>query len=77
MIHRQVFGTQSYCEQTGLWVGTHIKPSPDYAAVAQACNAYGQKVEEPAELPAALKAAIEQVRCGKPAVLDVRVSSPF
>jgi len=77
MIHRQVLGTQSYCEQTGLWVGTHIKPSPDYAAVAQACNAYGQKVEEPAELPSALKTAIEQVRCGKPAVLDVRISSPF
>lgn len=77
MIHRQVLGAQSYCEQSGLWVGTHIKPSPDYAAIAQACNAYGQKVEEPADIPAALKTAIEQVRCGTPAVLDVRVSSPL
>jgi acetolactate synthase-1/2/3 large subunit len=77
MIHRQVLGPQSYCEQTGLWVGTDIKPSPDYAAIARACNAYGQKVEEPADLPAALKDAIEQVHCGKPAIIDVRVSSPF
>ncbi len=77
IVHRQVLGPESYCEKTGLWVGTHIKPSPDYAAIAQACNAYGQTVEEPSQLPAALKTAIEQVRNGKPSVLDVRVSSPF
>jgi len=57
-------------------VGMDIAPSPDYALIAQACQAYGQRVEEPSALPAALKEALGQVRRGRPAVLDVRIGSP-
>ena len=70
-------GTESYSVKTGRWVGTDIRPSPDYAAIARACYAYGKTVEDPSELPSALSAALDQVRCGQPAVLDVRVESQW
>ena len=50
-----------------------ILPSPDYAATAQACGAYGRKVEDPQDVLPALKEAVSQVRSGKAAVLDVRL----
>jgi acetolactate synthase-1/2/3 large subunit len=53
---------------------SEILPSPDYAATARACGAYGRVVEDPADVLPALKEALEQVRCGKAAVLDVRIA---
>ena len=70
---KKSFGEASYSVKTGNWVGTEIRPSPDYAAIARACLAYGQTVEEPADVKPAIKAALEQVRGGRPAVLDVRI----
>jgi acetolactate synthase-1/2/3 large subunit len=70
---KKSFGEASYSVKTGNWVGTEIRPSPDYAATARACLAYGQTVEEPADVKPAIKAALEQVRGGRPAVLDVRI----
>ena len=72
---RQSSGAASYSVKTGNWVGTEIKPSPDYASIARACYAYGQTVEDPAEVKSAVRAALEQVHSGKPAVLDVRIES--
>lgn len=69
---RQGSSTTSYSEKTGVWIGVDIKPSPDYAAVARACQAYGQIVEDPGEIQSAIKIALDQVRNGKAAVLDVR-----
>ena len=66
-------GGQSFSEKTGLWIGVDINPPPDYALIGQACGAYGQVVEEPEDLQPALKNALEQVRQGKPAVVDVRL----
>jgi acetolactate synthase-1/2/3 large subunit len=70
---RGVDGGQSYSEKTGLWVGSDIKPSPDYALVAQACGGYGRVVEKPEDLKQVLIEAFEQVHQGKPAVVDVRI----
>jgi len=64
---------ESYSEKTGTWPGISLAPSPEYALVAQAANAYGQKVEDPAEVGPAVRTALEQVRSGRPAVLDVRI----
>jgi acetolactate synthase-1/2/3 large subunit len=69
------YGTDSFSEKTGLWVGVDIVPSPNYALVAQACGAYGQVVEDPSQLQQFLRSALEQVRRGKPAVLDIRIES--
>ncbi|MFC1947163.1 thiamine pyrophosphate-requiring protein [Chloroflexota bacterium] len=63
----------SYSAKTGNWVGTEIDPSPDYAAVVKACGGYGRVVENGVEVKQALEEAINAVRQGKPAVLDVRI----
>ncbi len=44
-----------------------------YPAVAAALGAWGKTVEDPAELPSVLKAALVQARGGRPAVVDVRL----
>jgi len=66
-------GGQSYSEKTGVWVGSEIQPSPDYAQVCRACGGYGRVIEEPGDVPQALEEALKEVRQGKPAVLDVRI----
>lgn len=58
--------------EMGIEVGADFKMPPNYALIAKACNAYGQTVEDPSELLGALKNAIDEVRRGRPAVLDVR-----
>jgi len=73
---RRAYGEEGFSGKAGPWVGMDIAPSPDYALIAQACQAYGQRVEEPSALPSALKEALGQVRRGRPAVLDVRIGSP-
>jgi len=70
---RRTYGEQSFSEKTGVWIGVDITPPPDYALIAQACGAYGQTVDEPEDVQSALKDALEQVRQGKPAVVDVRI----
>ncbi|WP_226582448.1 thiamine pyrophosphate-requiring protein [Acuticoccus sediminis] len=52
---------------------TRFEPAPDFAAVARACGLWGDTVEDPALLPAALERAFAEVRGnGRSAVLDVR-----
>jgi len=68
-----------FCEEDftdsdlGFEVGLHIKNPPDFAAIARACSAFGETVEGPSDLPAALERAIRAVRDGSPAVLDVKI----
>jgi acetolactate synthase-1/2/3 large subunit len=47
--------------------------SLDFAMTAQGAGAFGRKVEKPAEVLPALREALDAVRAGKPAVLDVRL----
>jgi acetolactate synthase-1/2/3 large subunit len=50
-----------------------LEPSPEFAKVAEASGAYARKIEDPAELPDAIRAALEAVAGGRQALLDVRV----
>ena len=68
------FGKESFAQKTGHWVGVNIEPSPEYAQIAQACGAYGERIEDPQDIENALGRAIEQVRGGKAAVLDVKIA---
>jgi acetolactate synthase I/II/III large subunit len=68
-------GADNTSRKTELRVGIDIKPSPDYAAIARACFAYGQTVTDPTEILPAIKTALEQVRGGTTAVLDVKIES--
>ena len=58
---------------TGFQVGIDIRNPPDFAAVARACKAYGETVERPEHLMEALRRAVENVKEGRSAVLDVRI----
>ncbi|MFC2039632.1 thiamine pyrophosphate-requiring protein [Chloroflexota bacterium] len=71
---RRTYGLESYSEKTGNWMAMNINPSPDFAAVAEACGAYGQTVTDPKEVLSALKKAAEVVRSGRSALVDVHVA---
>ena len=52
-----------------------LAPSPDFAKVAESCRAYAETVTDPADLPAALERALQQVTIHRrQAVLDVHVA---
>jgi acetolactate synthase-1/2/3 large subunit len=74
MLLRNTFGKDNFAEKEPLFSGLDITPSPDYALIARACQAYGEKVEDPVEVTPALKRAMEQVKAGRSALLDVRIS---
>jgi acetolactate synthase-1/2/3 large subunit len=76
-----IYDNQGYGAIKGLFrerydvdnMGADISTPPDYATIARACNAYGRRVEDPGEVVAALEEGLDQVRSGRPAVLDVRI----
>ncbi|GKQ39056.1 thiamine pyrophosphate-dependent enzyme [Streptomyces sp. A012304] len=47
---------------------------PDFARLAEACGAYGERVDDPAAVPDALKRALAENAAGRPAVLDFAVA---
>ncbi len=69
------YGENSFSQKTGEWVGLNIRPSPDYAMIARASYANGQMVKDPSEVKSALRYALDQVRSGKPMVLDVKIGA--
>jgi acetolactate synthase-1/2/3 large subunit len=50
-----------------------LEPSPEFTKVAEASAAWTRRVDDPAELPGALEAALEAVAGGNQALLDVRM----
>lgn len=54
-------------------MGADILTPPDYTLIAKANNAYGRMVENPTELPKALRDCLNAVSKGQTAVLDVRI----
>ena len=66
----------SHSAKTNNWIGMDLSPSVDFAMLARASRAYGEIVEDPSEVKLALERALEQVRSGTAAVLDVRIERP-
>jgi acetolactate synthase-1/2/3 large subunit len=62
---------QGWAAQTNMFYGAPITPHPDYAALAHAFNGHGELVEDPTQIRPALQRAIELVREGKSALVDV------
>ncbi len=63
------YGTNSYAAKAG-YNGSSLKPSPDFAGIAKAVGAYGEKVTDPAQMQAALQRALNAVKSGQAALLD-------
>ncbi len=61
-------------DEMGKFIGVDISPPPDYALVAQSCGGWGQRVDDPADVPGAIKEGLRAVRSGKLAVLDMRLA---
>ncbi|OGO00652.1 MAG: hypothetical protein A2Y90_02890 [Chloroflexi bacterium RBG_13_52_12] len=76
-----IYNNQGYGAIKGLFrekydvenMGADIAAPPDYTLIARANNAYGRMVEDPADVPNALKDCLAMVRAGQAAVLDVRI----
>ena len=51
--------------------GVRFSTPPDYAALARSCHAYGERVEDPADLSEAISRGLAAVDGGQAAVLDV------
>lgn len=62
---------QSPAVSRNRFLGTDISPAPDYVKIAGAFDAYGEKLEAPGDIEAALKRGLEQISKGKAALLDV------
>jgi acetolactate synthase-1/2/3 large subunit len=58
----------------GRCIGTVFEFQPDFAKIAEACGCYGERVEDPGQVVAALGRAKEANSRGIPAVLDFVVS---
>jgi acetolactate synthase-1/2/3 large subunit len=67
------YGKDSYTAKLSERIGTAFTPPPDYAAIARASGAWAFTVSEPKELPTALRAGLDRVRDGQPAVLEVKL----
>ena len=50
---------------------SELRPSPRFEEMARTVDGYGERVENPGELPAALKRGLAAVREGRPAILNV------
>jgi acetolactate synthase-1/2/3 large subunit len=66
---------QGWAARTETFYGAPILPHPDYAGIARAYDGHGETVEEPGQLRSALQRAIEAVRAGKAALVDVVLGS--
>ena len=62
---------QGWAVRTNKFIGTSIVPRPDYAMLARAFGGYGEKVEAPREVRAALKRGLEAVSAGKLALIHL------
>jgi acetolactate synthase-1/2/3 large subunit len=72
-MHKRMY-PEGAAVETGNYLGTFIN-GPDYVKVIEAFGGYGERVEDPEALPAALKRAQDAVGSGRTAVLDVVVAS--
>ncbi len=50
---------------------TELKPSPGFEKAIDVCGGYGERVERPEDLPAALRRGMDAVRAGTPALINV------
>jgi len=69
---------EGIAQKTGNFPGCDLSPSPQFELTAQACGAYAVRVEEPGELPAALKRALKVVKEEqRQALVNVICKSPL
>jgi acetolactate synthase I/II/III large subunit len=71
---QRAYGDEKLSADKGFAAGVDIVAPPDYSMIARACGAFGTSVRDPQEVLPVLKEALEHVRQGQPAVVDVRLA---
>jgi thiamine pyrophosphate-dependent acetolactate synthase large subunit-like protein len=51
-----------------------LLPDVDFSKIGEAFSAYGEKISDPEEVPAALARCVKEVRGGRTAILHARVT---
>lgn len=59
-------------KQRGRFPLSELRPSPRFEELAKAVDGYGERVDSPGDLAAALKRGLAAVREGRPAILNVQ-----
>ncbi|GBD16956.1 Acetolactate synthase large subunit IlvG [bacterium HR26] len=67
---------EGYSVRLDRYVGIDLEPAPRYDILATSVGAYGERVEDPAEVLPALERGLARVRDGQSAVLDVILAHP-
>jgi acetolactate synthase-1/2/3 large subunit len=67
------FYPEGWAARRGVYYGAAIAPPPDYAGLAPLVGGYGERVEAPETVEAAVRRGVEAVRAGRPAVLDLHI----
>jgi acetolactate synthase I/II/III large subunit len=62
---------QGEAARQGMVIGTRIAPAPDYRRLAEAYGGYGERVDDPAQVRAAIDRGLEAVAGGNLALLDM------
>ena len=62
---------EGYAASGEAYFGVDITPAPDYARLAAAFDAYGEKLERPEDIESALRRGLAHAERGKAVVLDV------
>jgi acetolactate synthase-1/2/3 large subunit len=65
---------QGEAVRSGRFAGTGITPRPEYAKLAEAYGGYGEKVERPQDVPAALERGLAQQGKGRLALIHMVLS---
>jgi acetolactate synthase-1/2/3 large subunit len=71
----QHYYPEGWAVRTGIFPGTEIAPAPDYVRFAQSFDAHAERVTEPGALHDALTRAVDRVRAGQLALVEI-VTAP-
>jgi amino acid adenylation domain-containing protein len=65
-----------YAKKNGTYPACDLPEAGMYTRVAESIGLWARTVEDPASLPAVLREGLDQVRRGRSALVNIRVSSP-
>jgi len=69
-IHEKYY-PKGWSASGNMYIGVDLAPVTDYAKMAEAFDAYGERVKGPNEIEPAMKRALQQMAKGRSVILDV------
>lgn len=69
-IHQKYY-PEGWAVRKNMYFGVDLAPVTDYTKVAEAFDAYGERLDEPDEIESALNRALEHIANGRSALIDV------